>query len=475
MTTKIIVLAAGKGTRMKSAKPKVLHHLAGKSMLAHVLDGVGTLNPANITVVIGHGSEQVREEITHSVEWAMQTEQLGTGHAVQQGLTSISDDDRVVIAYGDVPLTRPETFSLLHDVCDANTIGLLSVFMEDATGYGRIVRDANDKVTGIVEQKDATPEQLEIRESNSGMLSIQGGHLKDFLSRIDNNNAQEEYYLTDIFALAVADGLTIKTVQPADEWEVAGVNSRLQLAELERIHQFNQASLLMENGVTLRDPARVDVRGTLSTGSDSEIDVNVVFTGDCTLGSNVRIGANCVIHNSTIGDGTVIEPNTVLEDVVIGEQCSIGPFARLRPEAVLADKARVGNFVEIKKANIGAGSKVNHLSYVGDAEVGANVNVGAGTITCNYDGANKHKTIMEDDVFIGSNSALVAPVTVGKGSTVGAGSTISKDVAPGQLAITRARQSEIDGWQRPQKKKVPDIENAAQTTDLEQQKIRKAG
>lgn len=454
MTTKIIVLAAGKGTRMKSAKPKVLHHVAGKSMLAHVLDGVATLNPASTTVVIGHGSEQVQEEITHPVEWAMQTEQLGTGHAVQQGLAQIEDNDKVVIAYGDVPLTRPETFAALHDVCSASTVGLLTVFMDDATGYGRIVRDNDNRVTGIVEQKDATPEQLAITESNSGMLSIQGSRLKDFLSRIDNNNAQEEYYLTDIFALAVADGLTIETVHPQDEWEVAGVNSRVQLAELERIHQLNQATLLMDNGVTLRDPARIDVRGPISTGTDIEMDVNVVFCGSNTIGDGVCIGANCVITDSVIGAGTVIEPNTVLDNVVLGESCTVGPFARLRPEAVLADNAKVGNFVEIKKANIGKGSKVNHLSYVGDAEVGTNVNVGAGTITCNYDGANKHKTVMEDDVFIGSNSALVAPVTIGKGSTVGAGSTITRDVGSDKLAVTRSKQSEIDGWNRPQKKKV---------------------
>lgn len=460
MTTKIIVLAAGKGTRMKSAKPKVLHHVAGKSMLAHVLDGVNTLNPVSTTVVIGHGSEQVKSEITHPVEWAMQTEQLGTGHAVQQALPFIDDEDIVVIAYGDVPLTRPETFAALHDVCNANTLGLLTVLVDDATGYGRIVRDANNKVTGIVEQKDATPEQLAITEYNSGMLSVQGGRLKDFLGRIDNNNAQGEYYLTDIFALAVADGNSIETVHPEYEWEVAGVNSRVQLAELERIHQSNQATLLMENGVTLRDPARIDVRGPVETGNDIEIDVNVVLCGSNTIGSNVRIGANCVITDSVIGAGTVIEPNSVLENAVLGEGCTVGPFARLRPEAVLADKARIGNFVEIKKANIGEGSKVNHLSYVGDAEVGTNVNVGAGTITCNYDGANKHRTVMEDDVFIGSNSALVAPVTIGKGATVGAGSTITRDVSDDKLAVTRSKQSEIDGWQRPQKKKVAETPQA---------------
>ncbi len=438
---------------MKSLKPKVLHHLAGKSMLAHVLDGVSILNPLSTTVVIGHGSEQVQEEITHTVEWAMQTEQLGTGHAVQQAMHNIDADDRVVIAYGDVPLTRPSTFEALLDVCNSKTLGLLTVFLDDPTGYGRIVRDGKGRVTGIVEQKDATPEQLKINELNSGMLSVQGSVLADLLSRIDNKNAQEEYYLTDIFSLAVQDGLTIDTVQPQDEWEVSGVNSRVQLAELERIHQHNVAVDLMNSGVTLRDPARMDVRGALDVGTDIEIDVNVVFQGDNTLGDGVRIGANCIISDSVIGAGTVIHPNSVLEEVTIGENCAVGPFARLRPETEMASNTKVGNFVEIKKAVIGEGSKVNHLSYVGDAEVGTNVNVGAGTITCNYDGANKHKTILEDDVFVGSNSAIVAPVTIGRGTTVGAGSTISKNVGEDKLTLTRAPQSEIAGWKRPVKKK----------------------
>jgi len=422
-------------------------------MLAHVLDGVSILNPLSTTVVIGHGSEQVQQEITHTVEWAMQTEQLGTGHAVQQAMHNIDADDRVVIAYGDVPLTRPSTFEALLDVCNSKTLGLLTVFLDDPTGYGRIVRDGKGRVTGIVEQKDATPEQLKINELNSGMLSVQGSVLADLLSRIDNKNAQEEYYLTDIFSLAVQDGLTIDAVQPQDEWEVSGVNSRVQLAELERIHQYNVAVDLMNSGVTLRDPARMDVRGALDVGTDIEIDVNVVFQGDNTLGDGVRIGANCIISDSVIGAGTVIHPNSVLEEVTIGENCAVGPFARLRPETEMASNTKVGNFVEIKKAVIGEGSKVNHLSYVGDAEVGTNVNVGAGTITCNYDGANKHKTILEDDVFVGSNSAIVAPVTIGRGTTVGAGSTISKNVGEDKLTLTRAPQSEIADWKRPVKKK----------------------
>ncbi len=453
MVTKVIVLAAGKGTRMKSAKPKVLHHLAGKSMLAHVLDGVGILNPETTVVVIGHGSEMVQQEIDHNVAWAMQSAQLGTGHAVQQALSHIDDGDKVVIAYGDVPLTRESTFESLHALCDDKTVGLLSVILDDPTGYGRIVRDANNRVTGIVEQKDASPEQLAIQESNSGMLSITGALLKNFLGRIDNNNAQEEYYLTDIFELAVADGLTIETVHPQDVWEVFGVNSRVQLAELERIHQINCATELMDNGVTLRDPSRIDVRGPLQTGTDTEMDVNIVFEGTNSIGNGVRIGANCVIIDSVVGDNTHILPNTVLEGVTVAENCTIGPFARLRPGTQLANNAKIGNFVEVKQATIGDGSKVNHLSYVGDAQVGTNVNVGAGTITCNYDGANKHKTVLEDDVFIGSNSALVAPVTIGSGSTVGAGSTISKDVTSDTLAVTRAKQAQINGWERPKKKR----------------------
>lgn len=437
---------------MKSAKPKVLHPIADKPLLGHVLDTVGKLGPRQISVVIGHGSELVQAEISHDVNWVMQSEQLGTGHAVQMALPHVNDDDRVIIACGDVPLTREETFKDLLDAVKPTQLGLLTVILDDATGYGRIIRNADKQVTGIVEQKDATPEQQTITEMNSGMLSIQGSLLKTLLDRIDNNNAQNEYYLTDIFSLAVSDGCTIKTVHPQDEWEVAGVNSRVQLAELERIHQATIARNLMDNGVTLRDPARLDVRGDLHTGSDVELDVNVVFIGENTLADNVSIGANCTIINSTIGEGTVVHPNSILENAVLGSGCSVGPFARLRPGSQLSDKARIGNFVEIKNAEIGPGSKVNHLSYVGDAELGTNVNVGAGTITCNYDGANKHRTVMGDDVFIGSNSALVAPITIGAGATVGAGATLSKDVEDNALVVTRAKRSEINNYQRPVKK-----------------------
>jgi len=450
MAIRIIVLAAGKGTRMKSSMPKVLHRLAGRPLLGHVLDTVSTLNPASITVVIGHGSDQVKETISHSVNWAMQTEQLGTGHAVQQALDGIEDDDTVLITYGDVPLTRLETFQGLLDVTSKDQLGLLSMIVDDPNGYGRIKR-VDGAVTGIVEQKDANEEELAINEINAGVLACNGGGLRKYLGEIDNQNAQGEYYLTDIFSLAVKYGQTIQTVHPLDEWEVEGINSREQLAELERVYQHDQAAQLMAAGVTVRDPARLDVRGSLKTGTDIEIDVNCVFIGDCSLGNNVVIGPNCVITNSHIGDGTVLLANCVLEDTELGAKCNVGPFARLRPGSKLADGAKIGNFVETKNASIGAGSKVNHLSYVGDSEVGANVNVGAGTITANYDGANKHRTVLEDGVSIGSNTVLVAPVTVRADATVGASSTITKEVSAKSLSFTRAERTDIDGWKRPVK------------------------
>ena len=450
MAIQLIVLAAGKGTRMKSSMPKVLHCLAGRPLLGHVLDTVSSLSPASISVVIGHGSEQVKHTIEHSVNWAMQTEQLGTGHAVQQALDGIEDDDTVLITYGDVPLTRSDTFKRLLEVTCKDQLGLLSLIVDDPTGYGRIKR-VNGSVTGVVEQKDASEEELLINEINAGVLAVNGGALKQYLGQIDNNNAQSEYYLTDIFELAVKAGQSIQTVHPEDEWEAEGVNSREQLAQLERVYQQTQAARLMAAGVTLRDPARLDVRGNLTTGTDNEIDVNCVFIGECSLGNNVSIGPNCVVMDSHIGDGTVVLANSVLEKSELGAQCIVGPFARLRPGSKLAQGAKIGNFVETKNASIGAGSKVNHLSYVGDSEVGTNVNVGAGTITANYDGANKHKTVVEDDASIGSNSVLVAPVTIKTGATVGASSTISRDVPAKTLAISRAKQTEIEGWTRPVK------------------------
>ncbi|NND91819.1 MAG: bifunctional UDP-N-acetylglucosamine diphosphorylase/glucosamine-1-phosphate N-acetyltransferase GlmU [Granulosicoccus sp.] len=452
MTTRLIVLAAGKGTRMKSSMPKVLHRLAGKPLLGHVLDTGMQLEPASITVVIGHGAEQVQQCITHPVRWALQREQLGTGHAVRQGMEGIEDDDTVLITYGDVPLTRAATYQALLDVCDEHTIGLLTVMMDDPTGYGRILREGG-AIVGVVEQKDATVDQLGIPEVNAGVVAIKGGSLRDLLGRIDDDNAQGEYYLTDIHDLAVRDGLRIVAVHPADSWEVDGVNSRSQLARLERLHQQHLAEGLMDEGVTLADPARIDIRGSLKTGTDVTIDVNCVFEGDCIIGSHVTIGPNCHLSGSTIADGSTLLANCILDDAQVGSDAHIGPFARLRPGTRVASGSRIGNFVETKNAIIGEGSKINHLSYVGDADVGRNVNVGAGTITCNYDGANKHRTIIGDNVFIGSNSALVAPVTVSDGATVGAGSTITRNVPADRLSLTRAKQTDIDNWSRPVKKK----------------------
>ena len=451
MSNKIIVLAAGKGTRMKSKLPKVLHPIAGVPMLQHVINRVKSLQPEQIYTVIGHGAEEVVARIEGPVTWVKQTEQLGTGHAVQQALAEIEPDDRVLIAYGDVPLTEVETFNRLHSLSSEKTIGLLSVDLQHPKGYGRIVRDDNGAVQSIVEEKDATEAQKLITEVNTGMLSIKGDVLHRLLSNINNDNAQGEYYLTDIFALAVAEGISIETVHPAHEWEVAGVNSRAQLAELERIHQRNIADSLMAEGVTLTDPSRIDVRGELKVGQDVTIDVNAVFVGTVELADGVVIGAGCHITNSSIAADTVIKPNSVIENANVGASCSIGPFARLRPGTQLADDSHVGNFVEIKNANLGTGSKVNHLSYVGDADVGSRVNVGAGTITCNYDGAFKHRTVLDDDVFIGSNSSLVAPVHIKSNATIGAGSVISRDVESQQLALTRSKQKHIDNWERPKK------------------------
>lgn len=452
MTTRIIVLAAGKGTRMKSAMPKVLHRLAGKPLLGHVLDTSESLNPTSITVVIGHEADQVKSTITHAVQWAMQTEQLGTGHAVKEGLEGIEDDDTVLITYGDVPLTRASTYQALLDVCNDKTVGLLTLIMDDPTGYGRILREGG-AVVGVVEQKDASSDQLTISEVNAGVVSIKGGTLRDLLSRIDNKNAQGEYYLTDIHELAVKDGLSITAVHPDDAWEVDGVNSRSQLARLERLHQAQVAESLMDAGVTLADPARIDVRGTLETGRDVVIDVNCVFEGHCVLGDNVEIGPNCLISGSTIASGTKVLANCVFENASVGENATIGPFARLRPGTKTDNNIRIGNFVETKNTHVGASSKINHLSYVGDATLGKNVNVGAGTITCNYDGANKHQTEIGDGAFIGSNSALVAPVVVSEGATVGAGSTITRNVPADRLSLSRAKQTDIENWSRPVKNK----------------------
>ena len=452
MPLKVVILAAGKGTRMKSAMPKVLHRVAEKPMVEHVIDAASSLGAEKTVLVVGHGADQVRDTVTRDVDYVEQLEQLGTGHAVQQALPHLNPDDTVLIAYGDVPLTKPATFKqLIDDVTDSN-IALLTVIMEDPTGYGRIIRDASGNVQGIVEQKDATTDQLKISEGNTGILAARASALNELLGRIDNDNAQQEYYLTDIFEIAVKQGMTITTHQPTQEWETAGVNSRLQLAELERIYQLGQADQLMTAGVTLRDPARIDVRGNLEVGQDSIIDVNCVFEGHVTIGEGVSIGPNCLISNSTIADGTVIAANSVIDESVVGKNCTIGPFARLRPGAELSEQAHIGNFVEIKKSKISKSSKVNHLSYVGDSIVGESVNIGAGTITCNYDGANKHQTTIEDGVFVGSCTQLVAPVKVGKNAVIGAGSTITKEVGPNQLVFTRAPLKTIENWPKPTKK-----------------------
>lgn len=456
METDIIILAAGKGTRMKSTLPKVLHQLAGKSLLQHVIDSANHVQDSRITVVTGHGSDQVRSSVSSSeksvLNYVEQTEQLGTAHAVQMAVPNLGEGGTSLILYGDVPLILPETIlEMLAVVCDTS-MSLLTVTLDNPTGYGRILRNESGQVTAIIEQKDASSEQLKVREVNTGVLAVKTEQLKQWLPQIDNNNAQGEYYLTDLIAIARSNGVTIATKHPQFVEEVEGVNNRIQLSALERFYQKQQAEKLMVAGVTLADPDRIDVRGVLNTGNDNYIDINAVFEGNVTLGSNVVIGPNCQIIDSQIGDGAQIKANSVIEQSEVGSDSIIGPFARLRPGTVLAENAKVGNFVETKNTQVGKGSKINHLSYVGDSELGEGVNVGAGTITCNYDGANKHKTIMGDNSFIGSNSSLVAPVKIGKNATVGAGSTITKDVPDDELGLTRASQKSISDWQRPTKK-----------------------
>jgi len=448
----VVILAAGQGSRMNSALPKVLHSVAGRPMLHHVIGTARQLGAEKIHTVIGHGGDKVRETTTESlVNWVVQEQQLGTGHAVAQALPHLPDDARVLILYGDVPLTRADTLNAMVESLDDSTLGLLTVTLDDPQGYGRIVRDADGKVTSIVEQKDASTEQLAIREVNTGILAVAAKHLKTWLPALSNANAQGEYYLTDIIAMAVEHELEILVSQPEDPFEVQGVNNRLQLAELERWFQKREAERLMTEGATLADPARIDVRGELTIGNDVLIDVNVVFIGKVTLGSHVSIGPGCVITDATIADGAQIYAHSVIDQASVGPNAQVGPFARLRPGTQLAANTKVGNFVETKKTIVGEGSKINHLSYVGDATLGTDVNVGAGTITCNYDGANKYQTVLGDGVFVGSNSSLVAPVTVAAGATIGAGSTITKDVPEQQLAVARGHQRNISGWQKPEK------------------------
>ena len=449
----VVVLAAGQGTRMRSALPKVLQPLAGRPMLAHVLGTARTLGATKICVVYGHGGETVREALAApDLAWALQSPQLGTGHAVQQALPHLDDAQIALVLYGDVPLIGEATLRRLLDAAQGNCLGLLTVELDDPTGYGRIVRNADGQVLRIVEHKDASEAERAVREVNTGILAAPAALLRDWLGRLGNDNAQGEYYLTDIIAMAVEAGVPVVATQPDTVVETLGVNNRRQLAELERSYQLTCAERLLDAGVTLADPARIDVRGELNCERDVRIDVNCVFEGNVTLGEGVQIGANCVIRNARIGAGTRIHPYSHIEDTVMGPACVIGPYARTRPGTELGEDVHLGNFVEVKNSRIDNHSKANHLAYVGDADIGQRVNVGAGTITCNYDGANKFRTVIEDDVFIGSDTQLVAPVRVGRGATLGAGTTLSKDAPAEQLTVSRARQISIPGWKRPVKK-----------------------
>ena len=451
MPISVVILAAGKGTRMRSDLPKVLHPIAKKPMVQHVIDTVKNLAVNNIHLVYGHGAELLKSRIKdEKLDWVLQAEQLGTGHAVQQAADKFNADEQVLVLYGDVPLISQETLTHLCQSQPEGGIGLLTVKLDDPTGYGRIVREGNT-VVGIVEQKDASAEQLKINEVNSGILVANGADFQHWLSQLDNNNAQAEYYLTDVIALAHQAGRTINAVHPIANIEVEGVNNRMQLAELERAYQELQAYKLMEEGVTMLDPRRFDLRGEVSIGNDVTFDINVIIEGKVTIGSGVTIGANCILKDCHIGDNSEIKANSIIESATIGVDCSAGPFARLRPDTVLEDDAHVGNFVELKKTTLGKGSKAGHLTYLGDSVIGEKVNIGAGTITCNYDGVNKFQTVIEDGAFIGSDSQLIAPVTIGKNVTVAAGSTITKNVAENDLVLSRVKQKHISNWPKPTK------------------------
>jgi len=448
----IIILAAGQGTRMRSDLPKVLQPIAGGPMLGHVLDSARLLRADDICVVYGHGGDAVPSALAgDDVRWTLQAEQLGTGHAVQQAMPDTPDDNQMLILFGDVPLLRQSTLTRLLETTAAGGLSILTVDMDDPSGYGRIVRDGDD-VIGIVEQEDASQPELAIVEINTGVMVCPTAKLKDWLDDLSNDNAQGEYYLTDVIAMAVRDGISVKGVKADNRVEVMGINDKKQLAEAERALQARLVEELMADGVGFADPARVDIRGKLVCGKDVFIDVNAVFEGDVTLGDGTRIESNNLIRDSRLGPGTVVHSNCHIEGAVTGDNCEIGPFARMRPGAELANNVKVGNFVEIKKSTIADGSKINHLTYIGDTEVGTGVNVGAGTITCNYDGANKHKTTIGDDVFIGSGVNLVAPIEIGKGATIGAGSTITKPAPEDELTLERSRQMTIKGWKKPSKK-----------------------
>ena len=453
MSTTVIILAAGKGTRMRSNLPKVLQPLAGRPLLGHVIDTAKKLQADHIITIYGHGGALVQNAFAHEqIQWVEQAEQLGTGHAVQVTLPVLPREGVSLILSGDVPCITEQTLQKLLDVSRETQIGLVTLTLADATGYGRIVRE-NGKIQAIVEHKDASEAQRQIQEINTGIYCVSNAKLHEWLPKLSNNNAQGEYYLTDIVAMAIADGLEVASVEPALAFEVEGVNDRVQLAALEREFQNFQAKQLMQQGVHLIDPTRFDLRGNLTAGKDVRIDINVIIEGDCELGDGVEIGAGCILKNTKIAAGTKVQPYSVFDQAVVGEDAQIGPFSRLRPGAILANEVHIGNFVEVKNSQIGLGSKANHFTYLGDAEVGAGSNIGAGTITCNYDGANKFKTIIGDQVFIGSNSSLVAPVTIANGATVGAGSTITRDVAEQCLAVERSKQFTKENYQRPQKLK----------------------
>ena len=451
MSISVIILAAGKGTRMRSSLPKVLQPLAGRPLLGHVIETAQKLQADNIITIYGHGGELVQHEFAkEQVQWVEQAEQLGTGHAVKVTLPVLAQDGLSLILSGDVPCITTQTLQKLLDASQASGIGLVTLTLPDASGYGRIVRE-NGQIQAIIEHKDASDEQRKIQEINTGIYCVSNAKLHQWLPKLSNNNAQGEYYLTDIVAMAIQDGLEVASVEPERAFEVEGVNDRVQLARLEREYQAFQAKQLMQQGVHLIDPSRFDLRGSLTVGQDVRIDINVIIEGDCEFGDNVEIGAGCIIKNTKIAAGTKVQPYSVFDSAIVGENTQIGPFARLRPGAKLANEVHIGNFVEVKNTSIGLGSKANHFTYLGDAEIGAGSNIGAGTITCNYDGANKFKTIIGDAAFIGSNSSLVAPVTIGNGATVGAGSVITHNVADNSLAFERSKQVAKEDYQRPHK------------------------
>ena len=454
MSLSIIILAAGQGTRMKSSMPKVLHRLAGRTLLEHVYVSALQLNFREAHIVYGYGGKQVPETLSHlqAVNWVEQEKQLGTGHAVQQAIAGIPLVDNVLILYGDVPLITYQTLQRLVDAAKNSGFSLLTSYIDDPRGYGRIIRDSKGRILRIAEEKDAGEEELLINEINTGMMVVNAKNLSRWLKELDSNNSQGEFYLTDIVQRAVAEGIKIKTANPDSVSEIHGINDRIQLAEMERYYQLVQAHHLMRQGVTLMDPGRFDLRGDLEAGQDITIDINVVLEGSISIGNDVTIGANCLIRDADIADGVTILPNCVIENAVIGKRCRIGPFSRIRPRTRLAEDVHVGNFVEVKNSDVARGSKMNHLSYIGDAEIGTDSNIGAGTITCNYDGANKHRTVIGNDVHIGSDTQLIAPVKIGNSVTIGAGTTITRDVESNRLIHNKIEHREVKGWERPKKK-----------------------